>query len=202
MGCLHFLGHLHFEVVFSIYLMSRPNLLFTASKSEIWNLSVALLSQAKNLSVALLSQAPALLGTISWISGMSEQCLTIVPLQKLTGTDRTGRQADRQAHRTTYWVRLTVWLKNEWIRAILISKGGVTIKRRISSVLVYQIPPPKKNALKQKNRIDKIAPSLKFWAKYKYFYKRCSFCVTWGRIISCNFGWQRRKNTGLVEQSK
>ena len=99
LGRLYFLG-LHFGVVFSIYLMSRPNLLFTASKSEIWNLSVALLSQAKNLSVALLSQAPALLGTISWISGMSEQCLTIVlstkPLQKLTGTDRTGRQTGAQ----------------------------------------------------------------------------------------------------------
>ena len=46
-GCLHFWGrlqfwgHLHFEVVFSIYPMSRPNLLF------IKILNVALLSQAK-----------------------------------------------------------------------------------------------------------------------------------------------------------
>ena len=50
-----------FEVAISIYSMSRPNLLFTASKSELLEtpeikiLSVALLSQSKNLSVAWLS---------------------------------------------------------------------------------------------------------------------------------------------------
>ena len=67
---------------------------------------MALLSQVKNLSVAMLSQAPALLGTISLISSMSKQCLTIVlstkPLQKLTGTDRTGRQAGRQTGTQDY----------------------------------------------------------------------------------------------------
>ena len=71
-----------FEVVFIfeivlIYSMSKPNLLFTASISElkplkwqfrVWHCSAKL----KNLSVAWPSRALALLGSMSWISGMSE----------------------------------------------------------------------------------------------------------------------------------
>ena len=37
-GFLQYWGHLHFEVVFSIYSMSRSNLLFTASKSDLKHL--------------------------------------------------------------------------------------------------------------------------------------------------------------------
>ena len=48
---LHLLVHIHLEVVFSIYTMSRSNLLFTLSKSDLkplgWKIwSVAQLSQA------------------------------------------------------------------------------------------------------------------------------------------------------------
>ena len=35
--------------------------------------------------------------------------LSLKPLKKLTGT---GKQAGRRTHMTTYWVRLTLWLKN------------------------------------------------------------------------------------------
>ena len=57
LDCLHFWGYLHFVVSISIYLMSRPNFLFTASKFNLkhlrkiwaWHCSAKL----KSLSVAL-----------------------------------------------------------------------------------------------------------------------------------------------------
>ena len=43
---------------------------------------------------------------------MVDVLLSTKPLQKLTGTGgQADRQTDRQANRTTYWVRLTLWLK-------------------------------------------------------------------------------------------
>ena len=81
-----------FEVVFLIYSMSRSNLLFTASKSDlkhlrrkfwVWHCSAKL----KHLSAARLSRSLKLLGSMSWISSMSKplpesRALTIGYLKK------------------------------------------------------------------------------------------------------------------------
>ena len=67
-GCLHFWGHLqfwshlHFEVVFSIYSMSRSNLLFTASKSDLKHLRWKF----------WVWHCSAKLKTLSWISMVTE----------------------------------------------------------------------------------------------------------------------------------